>query len=167
MYSKGQWHDTAVFLRADLRVGDRISSPALIIEPTGTNVVEPGWEAELARAGFGFEAESGVRSQKPGCQEPGVGRKTWRLHADPVLLEIFNNLFRAIAEEMGVTLQNTSASVNIKERLDFSCALFNQQGELIANAPHIPVHLGSMSESVASLIASQRQYAHNRVMSIC
>ncbi|MBW4659560.1 MAG: hydantoinase B/oxoprolinase family protein [Drouetiella hepatica Uher 2000/2452] len=148
MYSKGQWHETAVFLREDLRLGDRISSPALIIEPTGTNVIEPGWEAELVEKGL-------VLRQ---IQKPGVGsqKEILEVHkADPVLLEIFNNLFRAIAEEMGVTLQNTSASVNIKERLDFSCALFNQQGELIANAPHIPVHLGSMSESVASLIASK------------
>ncbi|HEY9627155.1 MAG TPA: hydantoinase B/oxoprolinase family protein [Coleofasciculaceae cyanobacterium] len=147
MYSKGQWHETAVFLRADLQGGDRISSPALIIEPTGTNVIEPGWQAELTAQNHLVLRQS---------QALEVRREAWdAAKPDPVRLEIFNNLFRAIAEEMGVTLQNTSTSVNIKERLDFSCALFNQQGDLIANAPHIPVHLGSMSESVASLIAAK------------
>ncbi|OKH37871.1 5-oxoprolinase [[Phormidium ambiguum] IAM M-71] len=161
IYTKGNWHKTPVYRREDLRAGDRISGAALIIEPTGTNVIEPGWNAELTAKNYLILREQGSR----GAEEQG-GRNSILFSQspvpspqspvpDPILLEIFNNLFRAIAEEMGITLQNTSYSVNIKERLDFSCAIFDRFGQLVANAPHIPVHLGSMSESVRSLIESK------------
>jgi 5-oxoprolinase (ATP-hydrolysing) len=157
IYTKDNWHDTPVYQRQDLKPGDRIAGAALIVESTGTNVIEPGWEAELT------ERNHLVLKRSPACwgaREPGsqgtepVAKfsPTPAAKPDPVMLEIFNNLFRSIAEEMGITLQTTSYSVNIKERLDFSCAIFDQQGQLVANAPHIPVHLGSMSESVRSLI---------------
>ncbi len=142
MYTAHTWHETPVFKREELQPGDCISGPALIIEVTGTNVIEPGWQAELTQYNHLV-----LKRIKPIDESVEVGTKV-----DPVLLEIFNNLFRSIAEQMGITLQNTSSSVNIKERLDFSCAIFDQQGQLVANAPHIPVHLGSMSESVTSLI---------------
>jgi len=151
VYSGGTWHEAPIFRRVDLHPGDTLAGPALIIEPTSTTVVEPGWQATLTPPATLLLTQAQptetpillASSQSPSNRTP-----------DPVLLEIFNNLFRAIAEEMGVTLQNTSSSVNIKERLDFSCALFDAQGQLVANAPHIPVHLGSMSESVRSLIDS-------------
>ncbi|MFB2875323.1 hydantoinase B/oxoprolinase family protein [Floridanema aerugineum] len=155
IYTKGNWHKTPVYRREDLVPGARISGAALIIEPTGTNVIEPGWNAELTtknhlilrqQKGRGDDRSKMENVPIPSPQSPVP---------DPILLEIFNNLFRAIAEEMGITLQNTSYSVNIKERLDFSCAIFDRQGQLVANAPHIPVHLGSMSESVRSLIESK------------
>ncbi|MFB2838230.1 hydantoinase B/oxoprolinase family protein [Floridanema evergladense] len=155
IYTKGNWHKTPVYRREDLVPGDQISGAALIIEPTGTNVIEPGWNAELTpqnhlilrqQKGRGNDRSKMENFPVPSPQSPVP---------DPILLEIFNNLFRAIAEEMGITLQNTSYSVNIKERLDFSCAIFDRQGQLVANAPHIPVHLGSMSESVRSLIEAK------------
>ncbi|MBW4440599.1 MAG: hydantoinase B/oxoprolinase family protein [Plectolyngbya sp. WJT66-NPBG17] len=147
IYMKGNWHQAPVYQREQLQPGDRILGAALIIESTGTNVIEPGWSAEIA-------AQNHLVLDR---QEKSAGLRTIELSEtpDPVLLEIFNNLIRAIAEEMGITLQNTSYSVNIKERLDFSCAIFDQSGQLIANAPHIPVHLGSMSESVKSLIEAK------------
>jgi 5-oxoprolinase (ATP-hydrolysing) len=161
LYTQGTWHETPVYQRESLHPGDRISGAALIVEPTGTNVVEPGWNAELTQ-------QNHLILRKEGEKDKGERRKEdlpssliphpSSLIPDPVLLEIFNNLFRAIAEEMGITLQNTSYSVNIKERLDFSCAVFDQQGQLVANAPHIPVHLGSMSESVHSLIQAKRDH---------
>jgi 5-oxoprolinase (ATP-hydrolysing) len=160
VYTQGAWRTTPIFERGSLRPGDRLSGPAIIVEPTGTNVVEPGWQAELAANGALFlkkladSAATLDRSQPESQQTPAPLRSG----PDPVMLEIFNNLFRAIAEEMGVTLQNTSYSVNIKERLDFSCAIFDQQGQLVANAPHIPVHLGSMSESVKSLIQARSPF---------
>ncbi len=153
IYTGGKWYDTPIYLRDDLQPGDKINSPALIIEKTGTNVVELGWQAELTDKNHLIltrnwtretETELTAKSQSKNPRAP-----------DPVMLEIFNNLFRAIAEQMGVTLQNTSSSVNIKERLDFSCAIFDKQGQLVANAPHILVHLGSMSESVNALISDK------------
>ncbi len=122
---------------------DAVAGPAVIREANATTVVEPGWRATLtARGDLVLErVEAAVRAHAIGTT------------ADPVLLEVFNNLFMAIAEQMGVTLANTAYSVNIKERLDFSCALFDAAGNLIANAPHMPVHLGSMGESVATVIA--------------
>jgi len=177
VYTADTWHDTPVYHRDDLCPGDVISGPALIIEPTGTNVVEPHWQATftakghlILKTGVREIQSSKVKSQNDkvdlsstlGSQGRGELAPTAfstldsRLsNPDPVLLEIFNNLFRAVAEEMGVTLQNTSYSVNIKERLDFSCAVFDQQGQLVANAPHIPVHLGSMGESVRSLMQAK------------
>lgn len=149
MYCADDWRQTPVYQRSDLYPGDTIAGPALIVEATGTNVVELGWHARINDYHhLILEKVAALRSphshQRPSRQEP-----------DPVLLEIFNNLFRAIAEQMGVTLQKTSYSVNIKERLDFSCAIFDHDGHLVANAPHIPVHLGSMSESVYSLIQAK------------
>jgi len=171
IYTKGNWHKTPVYRREDLRAGDRISGAALIIESTGTNVIEPGWNAELTnknylilkqqeRRGDGEMGRWGdgenYSSITPTSLPPHPPTSFSQSPVpDPILLEIFNNLFRAIAEEMGITLQNTSYSVNIKERLDFSCAIFDRFGQLVANAPHIPVHLGSMSESVRSLIESK------------
>ncbi len=159
IYTKDQWYDTPVYQRADLYPGDCISGPALVIESTGTNVIEPGWSSEFTAKGHlilhrdqhaNLSALDTPRSNVQTNAQTSVSNPP-----DPVLLEIFNNLVRAIAEEMGITLQNTSTSVNIKERLDFSCAVFDHQGQLVANAPHIPVHLGSMSESVASLIRAR------------
>ncbi len=152
LYSRDQWQSAPVYLREDLRSGDRIVGPALLIEPTGTNVIESGWSATLTALNHLILQKH--TSQSPPYQGGFRGIETVEIpqKPDPVLLEIFNNLFRTIAEEMGITLQNTSYSVNIKERLDFSCAIFDQNGQLVANAPHIPVHLGSMSESISSLI---------------
>lgn len=147
MYANHQWQDTPVYNREDLQPGDQITGAALIIEAIGTNVIEPGWDAEIT------ERNHLILKRKPQTGEIRLNSQPETLTSpDPVMLEIFNNLFQAIAEQMGTTLQNTSYSVNIKERLDFSCALFDQKGQLVANAPHIPVHLGSMSESVKSLI---------------
>lgn len=148
VYTAGDWHETPVYLREDLQAGDRFFGPALIVEETGTNVVEPGWEAEVSDRNYLILT---YQASKKTIEQTNASTEV----ADPVMLEIFNNLFRSIAEQMGTTLQNTSYSVNIKERLDFSCAIFDGGGQLVANAPHIPVHLGSMSESVKSLIESQ------------
>ena len=142
MYGSGEWRDAALYDRSDLRPGQRVVGPAIIIEPTATIVLEPGWRGALNRRGH-LLLERYVEREKT----EAVGTT-----ADPVMLEVFNNLFMSIAEQMGATLQNTAYSVNIKERLDFSCALFDAKGNLVANAPHVPVHLGSMGESVKSII---------------
>jgi 5-oxoprolinase (ATP-hydrolysing) len=209
MYTANAWHQTPVYHRDDLIPGDVIEGPAILIEPTGTNVVEPGWSASLTlkgplilkkeerRTGNDKQAEKSATSNQRSVNSsqssavggqssssanvnaeiaadnsssspPPFGKPLPSLQPvtpsprypiasspDPVFLEIFNNLFRAVADEMGVTLQNTSYSVNIKERLDFSCAIFDQHGQLVANAPHIPVHLGSMGESVQSLMQAK------------
>lgn len=141
-YSDGQWHDGAVYTRDLLKPGVKVMGPALIIEPHATIVVEPGWQAEI-------NAKDHVILKRvvPLKRADAIGT-----HADPVMLEVFNNLFMSIAEQMGVTLQNTAYSVNIKERLDFSCAVFDATGALVANAPHMPVHLGSMDRSVETVI---------------
>ncbi|MCT7950785.1 hydantoinase B/oxoprolinase family protein [Ancylothrix sp. C2] len=150
MYSGGIWQEVQVFQRNELQPGDKISGPAIIIEATGTNVIETGWQAELTARNYLILNH---RSRMNADQSIRVNQRSSAVNkSDAVMLEIFNNLFRSIAEQMGITLQNTSSSVNIKERLDFSCAIFDQNGELVANAPHIPVHLGSMSESVKALI---------------
>lgn len=142
MYSGGQWFDAALVVREDLRPGDVIPGPAIIAEQNATTVVEPGWEAVLtARDHLVLDRRI-----------PRVTRFAVGTTVDPVLLEVFNNLFMNIAEQMGLQLQNTAHSVNIKERLDFSCALFDAEGNLIANAPHMPVHLGSMGESIKTVI---------------
>jgi 5-oxoprolinase (ATP-hydrolysing) len=157
MYTSGRAYDTPVYQRAALKPGDRLTGPALIIEPTSTNVIEPGWIAKMMPDGTLIvnQIEQDDLAAKA-LAEVGLNLALSASKApDPVMLEIFNNLFMAIAEEMGITLQNTSYSVNIKERLDFSCAIFDQQGQLVANAPHIPVHLGSMSENVRALIAAK------------
>ena len=142
MFTEGQWLDAALVVREDLRPGDVIAGPAIIAEKNATTVVEPGWEAELTA----FDHLALVRRTERVIQF-AVGTTV-----DPVLLEVFNNLFMNIAEQMGLQLQNTAYSVNIKERLDFSCALFDAAGNLIANAPHMPVHLGSMGESIKTVV---------------
>ncbi|MEA5419169.1 hydantoinase B/oxoprolinase family protein, partial [Spirulina sp. CCNP1310] len=147
LFVEDGWQEGPVFQREDLAAGDEIQGPALIVEATGTTVIEPGWWGEVNDYGHLVLAGSPLPPLKRGVQEQ-EGK-------DPVLLGVFNHLWRAIAEQMGTTLQNTSYSVNIKERLDFSCAIFDNAGQLVANAPHIPVHLGSMGASVASLIAAQ------------
>ncbi|NVD40181.1 hydantoinase B/oxoprolinase family protein [Ensifer sp. HO-A22] len=141
-YSQGQFHDAPVALRSDIKPGQRLDGPAIIIEPNQTVIVEDGWQAELTA-----KDHIVLRRVKALPERSAIGTK-----ADPVMLEIFNNLFMSIAEQMGVTLQNTAYSVNIKERLDFSCAVFDNRGNLVANAPHMPVHLGSMDASVATAI---------------
>jgi len=146
LFANGRWHDTPVYLREDLVPGDRLDGPAIVIEPTSTTVVEPGWRAELTRRDH-LVLERVVPLER----EVAVGTEV-----DPVMLEVFNNLFMSIAEQMGSTLENTAYSVNIKERLDFSCALFNPAGNLVANAPHMPVHLGSMSESIRTVIRERK-----------
>jgi 5-oxoprolinase (ATP-hydrolysing) len=133
--------------RATLAAGALIPGPALIIDPNATTVVEPGWQAEVDGLGNLILTRAHRRA----------AARAIGTDADPVMLELFNNLFMAIAEEMGVALQNTASSVNIKERLDFSCALFDRDGALIANAPHIPVHLGSMGDSIRTIIAARGQ----------
>jgi 5-oxoprolinase (ATP-hydrolysing) len=145
VYFDGGWQHTPFFARGDLRPGDDIAGPAVICEAHTTLVVERGWQASFSAAGH-------VVFEKVGAAR----RENLSTRADPVLLEVFNNLFMAIAEQMGVTLANTASSVNIKERLDFSCALFDAHGQLIANAPHMPVHLGSMGESVQEVMRRRR-----------
>jgi 5-oxoprolinase (ATP-hydrolysing) len=142
LYTGGAWNEAALVVREDLRAGDRIPGPAIIAEQNATTVVEPGWEAELSALDHLV-----LTRRVPRAQQFAAGTT-----ADPVLLEVFNNLFMNIAEQMGLQLQNTAYSVNIKERLDFSCALFDAEGNLIANAPHMPVHLGSMGESIKTVI---------------
>ena len=143
LFSGGRWHDARIFRRESLSPGNRITGPALLIEPNQTIVVEPGWRVEINERDHVLlrRHERKERSRPIGTRE-----------ADPIMLEVFNNLFMAIAEQMGVTLQNTAYSVNIKERLDFSCAVFDREGRLVANAPHMPVHLGSMDRSVETVI---------------
>ncbi|TWI68982.1 5-oxoprolinase (ATP-hydrolysing) [Pseudoduganella lurida] len=142
MYTGGSWRDTALFRRAALRIGDVLPGPAIIAEANGTTVVEAGWQAVVT------PQDHLVLSRVAALPE----RRAIGTSADPVMLEIFNNLFMSIAEQMGLRLQNTAHSVNIKERLDFSCALFDGDGNLIANAPHMPVHLGSMGESIKTVM---------------
>ena len=149
VYMRGKWQNALIFRREDLQVGDRITGTALIIDATGTNVIEPDWEAELTERNYLIlRRVTPLVSLEISSEKVNLSEST----PDPIKLEIFNNLFQSIAEQMGFTLQNTSASVNIRERLDFSCAVFDCDGELVANAPHIPVHLGSMGESVKALI---------------
>ncbi|MFM8756532.1 MAG: hydantoinase B/oxoprolinase family protein [Limnohabitans sp.] len=142
MFSEGAWHAAALVVREDLRAGDQVTGPAIIAEKNATTVVEPEWTARLTELDHIL-----LERRVPRAQTFAAGTTV-----DPVLLEVFNNLFMNIAEQMGLQLQNTAYSVNIKERLDFSCALFNDEGYLIANAPHMPVHLGSMGESIQTVI---------------
>jgi 5-oxoprolinase (ATP-hydrolysing) len=142
LYSGGAWHEAPVWDRATLGAGATVDGPAIIRESTGTTVVEPGWQASVDTRGNLIL----VRSQVAARPAPAGTR------ADPARLEVMGNLFMSIADQMGLTLANTSWSVNIKERLDFSCAIFDANGDLVANAPHVPVHLGSMSDSVRTVI---------------
>ena len=139
---RAAWHDAALVEREEMRPGDVLPGPAIIAEKNATTIVEPGWEAQLTALDHLL-----LERRVPRPVRHAVGTTV-----DPVLLEVFNNLFMNIAEQMGLQLQNTAYSVNIKERLDFSCALFDAEGHLIANAPHMPVHLGSMGESIKTVI---------------
>ncbi|MDX8479452.1 hydantoinase B/oxoprolinase family protein [Mesorhizobium sp. VK24D] len=141
-FADGAWRDAGIFRRDGLKPGHKVAGPALVIEPNQTIVVEPGWQAEITARNHVL-----LRRIEKKRRLAALGTD-----ADPVMLEVFNNLFMSIAEQMGVTLQNTAYSVNIKERLDFSCAVFDRHGALVANAPHMPVHLGSMDRSVETII---------------
>ena len=142
IYMHGAWRDTLLIKRDDMQAGDRVQGPAVVVERHATTVVDMGWEAKLTALNHMVLSRISPRTL---VHAAGTS-------VDPLQLEVFNNLFMNIAEQMGLQLQNTAHSVNIKERLDFSCAIFNQQGELIANAPHMPVHLGSMGESIKTVI---------------
>ncbi|WP_228892484.1 hydantoinase B/oxoprolinase family protein [Pseudoduganella aquatica] len=150
MFAAGAWRDTPLYKREDTRIGDIIHGPAIIAEANATTVVEPGWEAAVT------PQDHLVLTRVEALPE----RRAIGTTADPVMLEIFNNLFMSIAEQMGLRLQNTAYSVNIKERLDFSCAIFDADGNLIANAPHMPVHLGSMGESIKTVMRENAGKMH-------
>ncbi|HVA48978.1 MAG TPA: hydantoinase B/oxoprolinase family protein [Pirellulales bacterium] len=134
-------HATAVYDRATLRPGDVMGGPAIIHESSSTTVIDPGWQGEILAGGELLLTD-----------QAGQARTQVSTEADPVMLEVFNNQFAGIAEQMGITLRNTASSVNVKERLDFSCAIFTAAGDLVVNAPHIPVHLGAMSETIKRLL---------------
>lgn len=142
IFISGAWQDAPIYMREHLGPGQSLAGPALVIEPNATIVVEPGWDLEVTPLDHLLltRGQTLARAKAIGTE------------ADPVMLEIFNNLFMSIAEQMGFTLEKTASSVNIKERLDFSCAVFNAAGALVANAPHMPVHLGSMGASVRTVI---------------
>jgi 5-oxoprolinase (ATP-hydrolysing) len=142
MFAGGRWREAPLYRRDDLGPGSRIDGPAIIAEANATTVVEPEWRASVTSLNHMV-----LERIKEKQTSTAVGTSV-----DPVMLEIFNNLYMSIAEQMGLRLQNTAYSVNIKERLDFSCALFDAEGNLIANAPHMPVHLGSMGESIKTVI---------------
>ncbi|MDQ2811565.1 MAG: hydantoinase B/oxoprolinase family protein [Actinomycetota bacterium] len=142
MFAAGAWAQVELYSRAELGPGHAVGGPAIIAEELATTVIEPGWQAVVSDRGDLLLSRVSAR---PAAADIGT-------RADPVMLEIFNNLFMSVAEQMGVRLQATSQSVNIKERLDFSCAVFDAGGGLIANAPHMPVHLGSMGESIKMVI---------------
>src|SRR5450830_602189 len=142
MYCAGAWRDSGLYGADSLRPGDAIDGPAIVSDANATTVIEPGWRADVTAHGHLILRRVAALPE----------RRAIGTDADPVMLEIFNNLFMSIAEQMGLRLQNTAHSVNIKERLDFSCAIFDAQGHLIANAPHMPVHLGSMGESIRTVM---------------
>ncbi len=146
MWSDGAQHTTQIVDRTEMQKGDVVHGPAIMTEPTGTNILEQGWQAECVKGGCLV-----LRRTTPVARQEAIGTKV-----DPVMLEVFNNLFMSIADQMGATLANTAYSVNIKERYDFSCAIFDSNGDLVANAPHVPVHLGSMSESVRVILAQNK-----------
>jgi 5-oxoprolinase (ATP-hydrolysing) len=145
-FSNGKWQRALVYTRDTLAPGHKVKGPAIIIEPHQTVVLEHGWQAELTA-----KDHLVLRRVQKLKRTRAIGT-----HADPVMLEVFNNLFMSIAEQMGVALQNTAYSVNIKERLDFSCAVFDGTGSLVANAPHMPVHLGSMDRAVETIIRENK-----------
>ncbi|WP_281984476.1 hydantoinase B/oxoprolinase family protein [Thalassorhabdomicrobium marinisediminis] len=142
VHMAGKTRDCPFYDRDGMGIGDRITGPAIILEATGTNVIEPGWTAEVDRLGnLILSSDAQARTLSASAE------------ADPVVLEVMSNLFMSVADQMGATLANTSQSVNIKERFDFSCAIFDGNGDLVANAPHVPVHLGSMSDSIKTVMA--------------
>jgi 5-oxoprolinase (ATP-hydrolysing) len=173
MFAAGEWATVPLYRRARLTPGQAVDGPAIIAEDLATTVVEPGWRAGvtdrldllLTRAA----PRPAAAAPRPAAAAPSAAAPTASApsaaapsaaavgtEADPVLLEVFSNLFMSVAEQMGERLRSTAHSVNIKERLDFSCAIFDAEGGLIANAPHIPVHLGSMGESIKTAIARNR-----------
>ncbi len=145
MLCDGAWHEVSIFAREVLLPGHRMTGPAIVIEPTATTVIDSGWQATMTARGHLLLTRA----------VPRPSRVAIGTNVDPVMLEIFNNLFMSIAEQMGSVLENTAHSVNVKERLDFSCAVFDRDGNLVANAPHMPVHLGSMGESVRTVIGER------------
>ena len=145
MTSHGHAYHAPVFARDALAQGQIITGPAIITDANATTVVEPDWQAEVS-------AHNHLLLTRMRPRRVNHGRHAVGTQVDPVMLEVFNNLFMSIAEQMGLRLQQTASSVNIKERLDFSCALFDAEGNLIANAPHMPVHLGSMGESIKTVV---------------
>jgi 5-oxoprolinase (ATP-hydrolysing) len=145
-FSNGKWRKAAVYTRDQLKPGSKVQGPAIVIEPHQTVVVEDGWRAAITAKNH-LLLERTVKLKR----QSAVGTR-----ADPIMLEVFNNLFMSIAEQMGVSLQNTAYSVNIKERLDFSCAIFAADATLVANAPHMPVHLGSMDRAVETIIRENK-----------
>ena len=148
MWSGNARHDAPVVDRTQMRKGDVVQGPAILTEPTGTNILESGWRAECIACGCLV-----LTRNSPLARTEAIGTKV-----DPVMLEVLNNLFMSIADQMGATLANTAYSVNIKERYDFSCAIFDENGDLVANAPHVPVHLGSMSESVRVILRQNKDH---------
>jgi 5-oxoprolinase (ATP-hydrolysing) len=144
IYCRGAWRDAPLYARDKFAAGQSVTGPAIVVEATGTTVVDHGWRGHMSERGH-LLLERHVERHAVAAIGTNV---------DPVMLEVFNNLFMSAAEHMGATLQNTAYSVNIKERLDFSCAVFSAHGDLVANAPHIPVHLGSMGDSVRTIIAA-------------
>jgi 5-oxoprolinase (ATP-hydrolysing) len=142
VFTAGAWAEVGLYRRKGLCPGDVVTGPAIIAEANATTVVEPGWAAAVND--MGYLVLSRVEAA-PSHRAVGIG-------VDPVRLEIFNNLFMSVAEQMGYRLQSTAHSVNVKERLDFSCAIFDRDGGLVVNAPHMPVHLGSMGDSVQEVI---------------
>ena len=146
MYSEGEVKQVPLYKREKLALGQKIAGPAIISEPTGTTIVEYGWTAELN------EYSHLILNRTVELED----HETIGTNVDPIMLEVFNNMFMSIAEQMGYSLQNTAHSVNIKERLDFSCALFDRKGNLVANAPHVPVHLGSMGQSIKAIIRENK-----------
>ena len=183
MYWGGRWIAAQVFTRADLTPGDVIVGPALIAEPSSTTLIDPGWRGQVLSQGEMLLEQTGEPPHEPLGTVPilrsprskmGLSPSPRRhadlpeeqasaaAPADPILLEIFNHRFAGIAEQMGLTLRNTASSVNVKERLDFSCAIFTAAGDLVVNAPHIPVHLGAMSETVRRVLADNPATAARR-----
>lgn len=150
MWAQDGWRDVPVIDRTAMAQGQTVDGSAILTEPTGTNILETGWRAECVAGGNLI-----LRRAVPLKRQEAVGTAV-----DPVMLEVFNNLFMSIAEQMGATLANTAYSVNIKERYDFSCAIFDEAGDLVANAPHVPVHLGSMSESVRTVLRQNAGRIH-------
>jgi 5-oxoprolinase (ATP-hydrolysing) len=145
VFTGDRWAEVGLYRRQDLCPGDSIAGPAIIVEANATTVVEPGWRAAVNDAGCLVLTRA----------EAAPAHRAVSTEADPVRLEIFNNLFMSVAEQMGYRLQSTAHSVNVKERLDFSCAIFDDEGGLVVNAPHMPVHLGSMGESVKEIITER------------
>ena len=154
-YFDGKPGKTPLYERAELAPGDCVVGPAIVTEDLSTTLIEPGWEAEVLSGGELLITDSGSGATTEAVV-PGS--------PDPVFLEVFNNLLANIAEQMGVTLRNTAGSVNVKERLDFSCAIFTADGRLVANAPHVPVHLGAMEETVRYTIAANPDMAPGDVI---